>query len=112
MDCGLLAEDSLEARGVGGRDLASVEGAEALLQLERSCERRRHGHLLIEGEADQESERVARDERVRLRVAREVEGCGHDPIVDGPCPLSQRVRQPAMDRLSRLLDFPPSRSVT
>ena len=44
------------------------------------------GHLLVEREPDQERERVARDQRVRLRVAGEVQrvrsGGGHDPMLD------------------------------
>ena len=54
-----------------------VERAEPLLELERAGERGRHGHLLVEREADQQRERVLRDERVGLVVAREVEAVGH-----------------------------------
>ena len=50
-----------------------VEVAEPLLQLEWPCEGGLHGHLLVEREADQQRERVAREQRVRLGVAGEVE---------------------------------------
>ncbi len=70
VDRRLLAEDGVEPVGVERRDLGRVEPAQPLLQLERAEERRRHRHLLVEREADQQCERVARDQRVRFLVAR------------------------------------------
>ena len=63
------------------------------------CIRDRHRDLLIEREPDQERERVAREERVRVGIAGEVDrvGRGHASIVLGPRP------QP---------DAPASRSAT
>ena len=70
MDRRLLAEERLEVRVV--RDRLRVERAEPLLQAERPCERLLHRHLLVEREADEQRERILRDERVRLVVVREV----------------------------------------
>ena len=41
----------------------------------------RHGHLLVEREADQECERLACEQRVRLVVAGEVQTLGHGSIL-------------------------------
>ena len=38
-------------------------------------------HLLVEGEPDEERERIARDQPVRLVRVREVERLGHDTSV-------------------------------
>ena len=52
---------------------ARVEGADALLDPERPRERLLHRDLLVEREADEERERVGRDERIGLVVLREIE---------------------------------------
>ena len=71
-----LAEDLLEARRVHGRDCGSIEPAYPVGELLRARERGRHRHLLVEREADEEGERLAREELVgRVRVG-EVEGAG------------------------------------
>ena len=58
-------------------DLARAERApEPLLELERRGERLLHGDLLVEDEADEEGEWVARKEFVGLAVPREVEAVG------------------------------------
>jgi hypothetical protein len=72
-----LAERGRELGGIHRRDPVGVEVPEPPLQLERAEERRRHRHLLVEREPDQERERVACVERVGLVVAREVEAVGH-----------------------------------
>jgi hypothetical protein len=72
--CRLLAERALEAVGIHRGELAGVEGADAALELERAAERLLHGDLLVEREADQERHRVAAEQFVRLRIAREVQG--------------------------------------
>jgi hypothetical protein len=76
VDRGLLAEDPLQLAGLHAGDPRRVEPAEPALQLERPGERLRDGDLLVEGEADQQRERVAGDQRVGLVVAREVEVSG------------------------------------
>jgi hypothetical protein len=82
VDRRLLAERPLERLGIHRRDSSRVEGADPLLQLERACERGRNGHLLVEGEADEERERLAREQPVRLVRVGEVERLGHPWIVD------------------------------
>ena len=62
----LLAEDRVEPLGSSAAISRRVEAAEPLLQLQRAAEGGRDGHLLVEDEADQERERVARDQLVRL----------------------------------------------
>ena len=54
--------------------------------LKRPGERALHRDLLVEREPDQERERVAREERVRVGIAGEVDrvGRGHASIVLGP----------------------------
>ena len=52
-------------------------GGRAAAAASAGREGRRHGHLLVEREADQERERVACEQRVGLVVAREVEAVGH-----------------------------------
>ena len=75
------------------RDLGRVEAAEALLQLERAGERDRHRHLLVEREADEQRERLARDQGIRLGVAGEVQHVGHGSILPRPgMPTSWRIR--------------------
>src|SRR5205823_7830554 len=80
----LLTEGLLDAARVGGRDALRVERAEAPLELERPGERSRHGHLLVEREADEQRERLTRDQPVRLVVVGEVQpvGRGHGAILD------------------------------
>ena len=82
MDRRLLPEDLLEPGGIHPCDLGGIEAPEPLLQLERSEERRRHCHLLIESEPDQEREWIAGDERIGFRVPREVKRVGHGPSLD------------------------------
>ena len=77
MDRRALAEHGLEPRGIGGGDRTGVECAQPVPELQRSEERRRDGHLLVEREADQERERIAAMQRVRLCVVREVQRLGH-----------------------------------
>ena len=74
----LLAEGCLELAGIGGGDLPRVECAQTLADLERPRERRLHRYLLVEREADEERERVGRDQPVGRVVAAEVEAVGHD----------------------------------
>ena len=50
-----------------GGELARVERAQAALDLERADERLLDGDLLVEAEADEQRQRVARHQRVRLR---------------------------------------------
>jgi hypothetical protein len=75
VDRGLLTEQPLELRRIRPCDLASVEGPEPPLQLPRAGERRLYRYLLVEREADEESERFARQQGVRLVIARVME-CG------------------------------------
>ena len=49
-----LSEGGLELGGIHRRDPLRIEPADALLQLLRPGERGRHGHLLVEREADEE----------------------------------------------------------
>ena len=82
MDSRTLPEEALELGRIRCDDLRRVElAAEALLQLERPQERRRHRHLLVEREPDEERERILRDELVRLVRVGEVERLGHELIV-------------------------------
>ena len=81
VDRRLLAEDLQEPVRVGARDLAGVEAAQPLLQLQRAEERRRHRHLLVEHEPDQERERLRGDQRVGLGVPGEVQRLGHGSIL-------------------------------
>ncbi len=84
VDAGLLAEDLQQAVRVEAGDLGGVEAAEALLQLERPGEGLLHRHLLVEHEADEERERLGRDQLVRLGVPGEVERVGHASILARP----------------------------
>ena len=54
-----------------------VERAEPLLQLQRSREGGLHRHLLVEGEADQQRQRLLGKQHVCFLVAGEVQGVGH-----------------------------------
>src|SRR5207248_491436 len=76
MDRRLLAARLLEPARVHARALLGVAAADPLPQHPRAGERRLHRHLLVERESDQEREWVARDERVDVVVAREVEPLG------------------------------------
>ena len=73
MDGRSLAEHALEPVRIGGADFTRVQGPQSLLDLERTAERRLHGDLLIEREADQQRERFLGDERVGLVAVREVQ---------------------------------------
>src|SRR5262249_34388182 len=77
MDRRFLAEDLLEPGRIHTCDLGSVEPAETLLELPRAEKRGLRAHLLVEDEADQQRERVVRDQLVRSLVVREVERIGH-----------------------------------
>ncbi len=77
-----LAEDHLELVGIHRCDRRRVERADPLRELLRAEERRRHRHLLVECEADEERERLLRDELVRLLRLGEVERLGHARMVD------------------------------
>ena len=66
VDRGPLAEDLLEPGRVGSAIARRIERAEPLLQLQRPGERRLHGHLLVEREADQQRERLVREQLVRF----------------------------------------------
>ena len=62
VDRGALAKCRLELGRVHRRDPFRVEPADAFLELERSCERGRNRHLLVEGEPDEQCEWLAREE--------------------------------------------------
>jgi hypothetical protein len=68
-----LAEHRLEPLRVGVGDRPRLERPEPLFQLERAGEGGLHRHLLVERESDQQRERLARQERIRLGIAREVD---------------------------------------
>ena len=72
----LLREDPLELTGIHVCDRAGVERAQAPFELTGPGERLLDGHLLVETEADQERQRIAGEELVRLVVRREVEPAG------------------------------------
>jgi len=74
VDRRFLAERLVE---IHPRELAGVERADALLQGERPGEGLLHGHLLVEREADQQRERVAREQLVRVGIGCEVQCVGH-----------------------------------
>jgi hypothetical protein len=79
-----LAEDLHEPLGLERRQLRGVEAAEPALEVERAVERLLHRHLLVEHEADQERQRVAGEQGVRLGVTGEVERVGHGSILSSP----------------------------
>jgi hypothetical protein len=60
----------------GARDRGRVERPEPPAQLERRREGALERHLLVEREPDEERERLAREQLVRLVVAGEVEPVG------------------------------------
>ena len=91
MDGRGLAEGGLELVGWQGCDALRVEMTESLLQLQRSRERGRHGHLLVEGEPDEECERVVRQKLVGLDVPREVDRFRFGHTLDA---THQRIREP------------------
>ncbi len=80
VDRGLLAEERLE---VGLRDLLRIERPEPLLQPQRAEERLLHGDLLVEREADEERERIVREQPACLFVVGEPERRGHAAILRG-----------------------------
>ena len=73
-----LAEDRLE---VDRRERRGVERPDALLQHERADERLLDGDLLVEGEADQQRQRLADEQGVGGVGVGEVEAVGHARIV-------------------------------
>jgi hypothetical protein len=76
-----------------------VQSPDALLDLERSRERRLHRHLLIEGEADQQRHRLLCEKRIRFVVTGEVEHRG-----DGHAEMLLRVQRDANSVRERLID--------
>ena len=78
----LLPKRLLELAGIGGRDLARIERAEALLQLQRPGEGGLNRHLLVEGEPDQQRQRLLGQERICLLVPGEVQRVRHATILD------------------------------
>ena len=108
-----LAEGRVEHSRIHGRDARRVEVAEPLLQLERSREGGLHRHLLVEREADQQRQRVSRQQRVRLWIAGEVERGrrGRHEADTSPSPSSTRLpgtmsSRPSGQRTQAL--WPPS----
>ena len=109
VDAGLLAEDRTAVRIEAG-DLGGVQAAETLLQLERAGERGRHCHLLVEDEADEQRQRLRRDQPIGFLVPGEVEDVRHDSIlarsgIQAACRIqSRRLRslqpRPSEDRAS------------
>ena len=82
MDPRALAEHVLERLRIHRGDSARIERPDALLQLERACERGLHRDLLVEREADEERERLTGDQLVRLVRVGEVERLGHDRMLE------------------------------
>ena len=82
VDRGPFAERLLEPSRIHPCDRLRVEGSNPLLQLVRARERRLDRYLLVESEADQERERLAREQLVRLVGVGEVDRGGHGPMVD------------------------------
>ena len=82
MDRRPLAEDFLELQRIHGCDRGCVEPADPALQLVRADKRSRYRHLLVERESDQQGERLACEELVRLVRLGEVESDGHGLSVD------------------------------
>jgi hypothetical protein len=76
VDRGRLAEVLGELRRVGRGDPGSVEVAEPALQLEGPREGLLDGDLLVEAEADEQGQRVAGDEAIRIVVAGERQPLG------------------------------------
>src|SRR2546430_4867261 len=74
MDRGLRGE---RLRQVDRRELGRVERADALSEDERPGERLLRGYLLVDGEADEQRERIAREHPARLEIVGEVERLGH-----------------------------------
>jgi hypothetical protein len=81
---GRRPEDRREGLGVHRRDRSRIQGDRAALHLERTRERLLHRDLLVEREADQQRERVGRDQGVGVRVAGEREVVGRDGEAHGP----------------------------
>ncbi len=78
VDRGLLPEERLE---VGLRDLLRIERPEPLLESQRAEERLLHRDLLVEREADEQRERIGREQPARLLVLGEPERLGHPRIL-------------------------------
>ena len=81
---GFSRNTSRSRSGSSPRDLAGVEAAQTLLQLQRAEKCRRYRHLLIEDETDQQRERLCGDQPVGLVVPGEVQCLGHDSILPLP----------------------------
>src|SRR3954447_1779004 len=83
MDRRLLAEDGIESLWWHRCDLRRVEVTEPALDVARTGEGLLDGHLLIQGEPDQQREGLGRNEAVGFRIAgeRQAGGCGHGGIV-------------------------------
>src|SRR6185503_641609 len=64
-------------------DRSRIERAQPLLQLQGAEERRRHRHLLVEHEPDQERQRLGGDQPVGLVVPGEVESVRRRGIAHG-----------------------------
>ena len=91
---------------VDRRDLARVEAAEPLRQLEGRRERLLHRHLLVEHEPDQQRERALAEEGVGLGVAGEVDRArGH-----GADRIRSPARQPAHAAGRRLVTLRDGRA--
>jgi hypothetical protein len=95
----LLAEHRLE---IGRRQLVRVERPEPQLDLQRAGERCLHRHLLVEGEPDQQSKRLACEQRVRVLVRREVEFCGDDEMLLRANHSAHSVAESLVDELHRV----------
>jgi hypothetical protein len=93
------SERDVERFGIHRRDPLRVEPDDPPAELERARERLLEGHLLIEGEPDQERERVADEEPVGGLVTGERESVDRRPGADGRTP---RPARPAAGDASRL----------
>ena len=85
MQGGPAAEDLVHLIGRECRDRRGVERhpdlAESLLQHQRRREGELHRHLLVEEHADQERERISREQAIRSVIRRERQRVdGHGPI--------------------------------
>ena len=83
-----LAEDPFQLAWIHGRDAPGIQVPNPAAQLGRSGEGFLDGHLLVQGEADEEGERVAGQQAIGLVVTGEGEaleggggGGGHAGMV-------------------------------
>src|SRR4051812_20474057 len=83
MDRRLLAEDRIESLWWHRCDLRRVQVSEPELDVARTREGLLDGHLLIQGESDEQRERFGRNEAVGFRIAGKRQGgrCCHGGIV-------------------------------